>query len=46
MGVTVVPEIKEDFQIRVKKWLDTSRVIKVDFPDHSEKIVKLALGVQ
>ncbi len=46
MGVTIVPEIKEDFEIIVRKWLNDSQVIQVDFPDHSEKLVKLALGVQ
>ena len=45
MGVTIVPEIKEDFQSLVRQWLDNSEIIDIDFPDHSEKLVKLALGI-
>ncbi len=45
MGVTVLPEIKEDFQQRVRTWLDAAEVIPVDFPEHSERLVKLALGI-
>ena len=45
MGVTVLPEIKEDFQQRVRTWLDAAEVIPVDFPEHSEQLVKLALGI-
>jgi len=45
MGVSVLPEIEEDFQLRVRTWLDSAKVISVDFPEHSEQLVKLALGI-
>jgi uncharacterized protein (TIGR00661 family) len=45
MGVQIVRKIDHTFSEKVKNWLATSEPVKVDFPEHSEKLVKLALGV-
>lgn len=45
LGVTIVKSIEDDFTERVQKWLDHSEPIDIDFPDHSEKLVKLVLGI-
>ncbi len=45
MGVEIVRKIDNGFSERLRKWLDQAEPVKVDFPEHSEKLVKLALGV-
>ena len=45
MGVCIVPEIKENFEDLVRDWLANAEVIPVDFPDHSELLVKKVLGI-
>jgi len=46
MGVQILTEIGADFKNRVEEWLDKSRPIEVDFPEHSEMLVKKALQIQ
>tara|TARA_Y100000385_G_scaffold288019_1_gene353626 strand:- start:686 stop:1675 length:990 start_codon:yes stop_codon:yes gene_type:complete len=45
MGVSIVREIDETFDQKVKRWLGGSKPIDIDFPDHSEQIVKRVLNI-
>ena len=45
MGVTITRKIDEGFSVVIKKWLAEAEPIEVDFPYHSEMLVKLALGI-
>ena len=46
MGVTIINEIDESFVGKVKRWLDKGKIISVDFPNQSEKIIKKVLGIE
>ncbi len=45
MGVTVVRTIDENFGRQLQSWLDNVVPIDIEFPQHSEDIVKKALGI-
>lgn len=45
MGVQIIKKIDHTFGDRIRKWLETSIPVKVDFPEHSELLVKKALGI-
>lgn len=46
MGVTIINDIDKSFVGKVKRWLDKGKIISVDFPNQSEKIVKKVLGIE
>lgn len=45
MGVKVVPVIDNNFSSIVSEWLDSAKIIEVDFPNHTDKLAKQALGI-
>ena len=45
MGVQIVDKINKDFTSALQRWLNHSVPVEVDFPSHSQKLVKLALGI-
>lgn len=45
MGVTVVPVIDDRFSVVVSEWLENAKITEVDFPNHTEKLAKQALGM-
>ena len=45
LGVQVIESINDDFGFVVKKWLAEAKVTPVDFPDHTDFLVRKALGI-
>lgn len=45
LGVTIVPSIEEGFTEVVRNWVDNARPISIDFPNHTEVLVKKALNI-
>lgn len=46
MGVTIVRKIGKDFNQDLEKWLEEGKVVKVDYPQHSDELVRMALGIE
>ncbi len=46
MGVRVITSIGDDFTEVVREWLLYARPIEVNFPDHTDLLVRLALGME
>ena len=45
MGVNVITKIGPDFKKQVLAWLKSAKPIDVEFPDHTDKLARLALGM-
>jgi len=45
MGVMVVPSIDDRFESSVRVFLEESTIAEVDFPDHTDKLARQAIGL-
>src|SRR3546814_10578504 len=43
MGIPVLKNLKQKQIPLIKAWLDSKEIIKVDYPDHTQKIIDLIL---
>ncbi len=45
MGVHVATSIDEKFTEVARTWLSDAKIVEVDYPNHTEQLVKMALGL-
>ncbi len=45
MGVPVIPTLKKKFIVKIKNWIDSEELIKVDYPNQTEAILQGLLDV-
>ncbi len=46
MGVTVIKKLKKKHHSKIETWLNEKEIVKVNYPDNAELIVKTILNVQ
>lgn len=46
MGVSILDSVGDGFTKEVQSWLQKAKVVDVDYPDHTDELARMALGLK